>query len=151
VFTIPGYNLRPTDIGAKVGQIQLQRLDDTIRRRIRNHRLYQRRLEGCVGFQKAAPGDVVSSISFCAVARSSRERRKIVESLDRSRIDTRIFTAGNLGRHPFWMDRYGRFSCPVADRLFEGGFFLPNNQALAPEDVNFVCDVVADRCRRIRR
>ncbi len=150
LFYTTGYNLRPTDISAKIGQIQLRHLNATIRRRVRNHRIYQQRIEGCVGFQHAHPGDVVSSISFCAVADSSRARRRIVEALDRYKIDTRIFTAGNLGRHPFWMDRYGRFTCPVADRLFDGGFFLPNNQSLRPDDVHAVCDVVLNAASKAR-
>ena len=150
LFLIPGYNLRPTDIGAKLGQIQLRRLDETIRRRVRNHRIYQQRLAGCVDFQRALPGDTISSISFCAVAESPQQRRRLVRALDRHKIDTRIFTAGNLGRHPFWTERYGRFSCPVADRLFDGGFFLPNNQALTPADVHFVCDVLTGKSATTR-
>ncbi len=142
-FTIPGFNLRPTEIGARTGMIQLKKLDATIRRRVANHLLYQKRLDGVVGFAPGIPGDVISSISFCAVAKSSEERRKIVEALDKHKIDTRIFTAGNLGRHPFWVDRYGTFAAPVADKLYEGGCFLPNNQSLHEADIRYICNVVS--------
>ncbi len=141
-FVVPGFNLRPTDINAKIGLIQLPKLDDTIRRRIANHLVYQRRLAGKLDFAQALEGDVISSISFCAVAGSTEQRRRIVTELDRQKIDTRIFTAGNLGRHPFWADRYGAFEAPMADRLYRCGFFLPNNQSLEPADVERVCDVV---------
>jgi len=141
-FTLSGYNLRPTDINARLGLIQLRRLDDTIRIRVANHLAYQAALRGCVDFAECIPGDTISSISFCAVAKSTAERRRVVEALERNTIDTRIFTAGNLGRHPFWIDRYGEFRAPVADRLYECGFFLPNNQSLGVKDVGMVCDVV---------
>lgn len=141
-FTVPGFNLRPTDINAKMGLIQLKKLNDIIQRRVANHRIYQRRLESIVDFARGIPGDVISSISFCAVAKSSLERRKVVEALDKKRIDTRIFTAGNLGRHPFWVDRFGAFKAPVADKLYRGGFFLPNNQSLKDTEIEFICDVV---------
>ena len=142
-FVIPGYNLRPTDINAKLGMIQLRKLDETVDRRIRNHQIYQRRLKGVVDFAPGLPGDTICSISFCALAQSTGDRRRIVTALDENKIDTRIFTAGNLGRHPFWSDRYGVFSAPMADRLYQCGFFLPNNQSLHPADVEFVCDVVS--------
>jgi len=32
-----------------------------------------------------------------------------VKALDKNRIDTRIFTAGNLGRHSFWTEKTRRF------------------------------------------
>lgn len=134
--------MRPTDINAKLGQIQLRRLDDVVERRRINHETYRDALKGVVDFATPCAGDAVSSISFCAVAPSSDDRRRIVQALDANRIDTRIFTAGNLGRHPFWVKRYGRFTAPTADRLYEGGFFLPNNQALDEKDVRHICDVV---------
>lgn len=141
-FTIPGFNLRPTEISARTGLIQLRKLDVTIQRRVANHLIYQKRLDGIIDFARGIQGDVISSISFCAVAKSSKERRKIVEALDKHKIDTRIFTAGNLGRHPFWADRFGAFVAPMADKLYRGGFFLPNNQSLRESDVNYICDVV---------
>lgn len=142
MFKHPGFNLRPTDISAKIGLIQLRSLDETIRRRVQNHRVYQKELKGIIGYAPGLPGDTISSISFCAIAKSSAERKKIVRALAKEMIDTRIFTAGNLGRHPFWTRLYGRFSAPVADKLFQGGFFLPNNQSLGQAKVAQICDVV---------
>lgn len=146
-FVIPGYNLRPTDVSAKIGQIQLPRLAETVRRRMANHRIFQKELEGVFQFAPGLPGDDISSISFCAVAQSVEEKKKVVEALDKNRIDTRIFTAGNLGRHPFWFERHGTFSAPMADRLHRHGFFLPNNQSLSRRDVEFICKVARDAAR----
>lgn len=146
-FRHPGFNLRPTDISAKMGQIQLQKLDETIRIRAENHRAYQKALKGIIEYAPGLPGDLISSISFCAVAESSAERKKIVKALVKQAIDTRVFTAGNLGRHPFWTDRYRLFSSPVADKLFQGGFFLPNNQTLKKDDIQHICRVVKDKLR----
>jgi CDP-6-deoxy-D-xylo-4-hexulose-3-dehydrase len=142
-FVNLGYNLRPTDLSAYVGSIQLERLDDTVRKRIDNHLLYQQLLKGKLDFARPVPGDVVSSISFCAVAESSEHRKRLVRKLEKHNIDTRIFTAGNLGRHPFWFERYGTFKGPVADRLYSRGFFLPNNQTLTRDEIEFICQTVA--------
>lgn len=141
-FIYPGYNLRSTDLNAYIGQMQLKRLDDVIRTRINNHQLYQQMLKGKLDFAAGMEGDVISSISFCAVAKDREHRRKIVRALEEKKIDTRIFTAGNLGKHPFWYERYGVFSSPIADRLYEGGFFLPNNQSLGQSQIKSICETV---------
>lgn len=146
-FAIAGYNLRPTDVGAKIGQFQLSRLSATVARRAANHRRIQKHLEGTFEFARGLPGDVISSNSFCAVARTVEEKKKVVRALARNMIDTRIFTAGNLGRHPFWTSRYGVFSAPTADKLYERGFFLPNNQTLGRKDIDHICRVALDGAR----
>ncbi len=141
-FVLPGYNLRPTDLSSFIGTLQLARLGEVVLRRVANHRLYQKLLDGYLDFAPGVPGDEISSISFCALARSPEERRAIVQGLDRRAIDTRLFTAGNLGRHPFWFERHGVFAAPVADRLYNCGFFLPNNQTLKNGDIEFIAGVV---------
>lgn len=141
-FVYPGYNLRSTDLNAYIGLIQLEHLDETIRKRTRNHLLYQKLLKGKLEYAHCAKGDTISSISFCAVAESRAHRKGIVKRLEKNLIDTRIFTAGNLGRHPFWFERYGVFKAPMADRLYDCGFFLPNNQSITKDEIEFVCQVV---------
>jgi CDP-6-deoxy-D-xylo-4-hexulose-3-dehydrase len=62
--------------------------------------------------------------------------------LEENGIETRIFSAGNLGLHPFWFNRYGKFSAPMADRIHYNGLFLPNHPSLTEDDIRFIADVV---------
>lgn len=143
VFYIPGFNVRATDLNAFLGLDQLKKLDWIVARRNENHAQYKRRLGTRVYSQKPAdPNAQVASISFGALASSREERRAIVSALVDNGIETRIFSAGNLGLHPFWYERYGKASFPMADRIHHCGFFLPNNPSLKSSDVDFVCDVV---------
>lgn len=147
-FVLPGFNLRPLDLTARIGMSQLLRLDETVRRRVEIHRRYQQRLEGVVDFARVDEADLISSISFGGVAASNAQRKVIVSAPRvKNEIDTRLFSAGNLGRHPFWTKRHGVFSAPVADRIHDGGFFLPNNQSLDAGDIDFVSDVVIKAVR----
>jgi CDP-6-deoxy-D-xylo-4-hexulose-3-dehydrase len=150
LFAVPGFNLRSTDLNAHVGLTQLKRLDETVAIRNRNHLHYQKLLNGTVDFQKQCDRDHVSIISFLAVAKSIDERKRIIEALVQNGIDTRIFTAGNLGRHPFWKNVYYDFVDHVSDKLNRGGFFLPNNQSMTLSDVEFVCDIVNIHADRIK-
>jgi len=146
-FVVPGFNVRPMDLTARIGMMQLPRLDNISSIRMKNHKLYQKLLDGQVEFARCLEGDAISSISFGAVAQSPEQRKNIVSALVENNIDTRIFSAGNLGRHPFWFERYGVFSAPMADRIHSCGFFLPNNQTLDEKNIRFICDVV---CRALK-
>lgn len=141
-FHIPGLNFRNTDLGAFLGLRQLAKMDWLIRRRNENHLLYQRLLSPQFSFQNAPPGSTICSIHFLALTRNRVEQRKVYTSLLANKIETRIFAAGNLGRHPFWFERYGEFRAPVADRLYNTGIFLPNHPSLTKENVEFISNVV---------
>lgn len=142
VFYELGFNLRSTDLNAFIGLGQLDKLDQMTSMRQRNHVLYRRRLEKRFTVQKAPTGSTVSSISFGLLAEDTAQRESIVKALVANGIETRIFSAGNLGLHPFWYSRYGKGSFPMADRIHHTGLFLPNNPSLTPKDVEFIADVV---------
>ena len=141
-FMVPGFNLRATDLQAFIGLRQMERIDDVIAKRVVNHREYQEQLRGCFGFAEGVPGDTISSISFGALARDGEHRKRVVQVLVEHQIDTRLFSAGNLGRHPFWIDHNGEEHFGTADRIHDCGFFLPNNQSLTVGDIVHICDVV---------
>lgn len=145
IFFEPGFNLRSTDLNAFIGLGQLEKLEWMIARRHENHMRYKKHLGDRFYIQRPQdPNATVSSISFGVVARDTEERRLIVKALEDNGIETRIFSAGNLGLHPFWVNRYGKASFPVADRIHHAGFFLPNHPSLKLEDVDFISQVVLD-------
>jgi CDP-6-deoxy-D-xylo-4-hexulose-3-dehydrase len=146
VFYIPGYNLRSTDLNAQLGLNQVAKLTRMTRARQKNHELYRKLLGGRFRVQRPPAGAKSASISFGLLADSTEQRRRIVDALVRNGIETRIFSAGNLGLHPFWYERYGRFSAPTADRIHYTGFFLPNNPSLGPAQIRFIAGVVLGAC-----
>jgi CDP-6-deoxy-D-xylo-4-hexulose-3-dehydrase len=142
VFYLPGYNLRSTDLNAWIGLGQLEKLEWIMSRREANHARYLSRLDGRLRFQVPPEGSRVCSIHCGALAADTEERRRIVAALVRNGIETRIFSAGNLGLHPFWEKRYGRASFPVADRVHHTGFFIPNHPSLTLDQVDEICGVI---------
>jgi len=102
---------------------------------------YAENLWGHVDYQDWGE-DFPVSISFGALADDNSHRRKIVSNLIEAGIETRIFSAGNLGLHPFWVDLYGRFEDEVSNRIHSCGFFLPNCPELSLRDVDWICKIV---------
>ncbi|MGZ8421302.1 MAG: DegT/DnrJ/EryC1/StrS family aminotransferase [Nitrospira sp.] len=144
VFYEPGFNLRSTDLNAFIGIEQLRKLDWMTGRRQANHELYLQRLGARFYTQRPPKNSKVSSISFGLLADSPEQRRRIVRALVAEGIETRIFSAGNLGLHPFWVNRYGKASFPVADRVHHCGFFLPNHALMNEQDVAQIARVVLE-------
>ena len=140
-FFVPGFNLRSTDLQAFIGLRQMEKAKWVADRRNRNHLRYAKNLEGYVGFQDW--GDTIPvSISFGALARDTEHRREIVKRLVAAGIETRIFSAGNLGRHPFWTQTQDEFRAPVSDKIHSCGFFVPNYPELTDKEVDYICRVV---------
>lgn len=88
------------------------------------------------------PTAKICSIHFGLLADSTEQRRAIVRELEDNGIETRIFSAGNLGLHPFWYERYGKASFPMADRIHTCGLFLPNHPSMSAKDVDDISEVV---------
>lgn len=142
-FYEAGFNVRSSDLNAKLGLQQMDKVDSVLQARIRNHRIYQERISAISGFscQVQARG-TICSISFAALAPDTETRSRVGAALREASIETRPVGGGNMSRQPFWTRRYGSQRFPVADRIHETAFQLPNHPGLSPEDIHHICDVV---------
>ena len=150
VFTVPGFNLRPTDLQAFIGIGQLDKMEWLIEKRFNNHLLYKKLLGNKFLTASVDPNSVVCSIHFCVLASYWVERQEIMEALERNGIETRPFTSGNQGLQPYWFERYGKFNRLNATRLYNCGFFLPNNTSLRKDDIEFISEVVIEAAESYR-
>jgi CDP-6-deoxy-D-xylo-4-hexulose-3-dehydrase len=141
-FYYPGFNVRSTDLNARIGLSQMRKLDWVVQRRIENHRVYQSRFLDAGWYVQCNEHATICSISFAAMAESPEHRDRIARALRANRIETRPLGGGNMSRQPFWLDRYGAKVFRIADRIHTTGFQLPNHPYLKVEDVNHICDVV---------
>ncbi|MBU1082733.1 MAG: DegT/DnrJ/EryC1/StrS family aminotransferase [Spirochaetes bacterium] len=145
-FFIPGFNLRSTDLQAYLGLLQMEKADWVVERRDRNHRRYRDNFSGTeIISQTYYPNEKICSISFGTRCLSKEKRTKIVAALVENNIETRLFSAGNLGRHPFWYNHNGKLSAfPVADLIHNCGFFLPNYPELELDEIDFISNIVLE-------
>lgn len=140
-FFVPGLNLRSTDLQAFLGIRQVQKAEWATNRRYENHLEYAKNLKGHVEYQKWHKNKPVS-ISFGALADNTEHRHQIVTRLVKNNVETRIFSAGNLGLHPFWYERYGKFNDNMSNKIHSNGFFIPNYPELTKNDIKIICDIV---------
>ena len=140
-FFLPGFNVRATDLQAFIGLRQVEKAEWVSERRNANHKRYAFNLQGFLQFQEWDNNTPVS-ISFGALAESKEQRTRIVNALVEAGIETRIFSAGNLGRHPFWCNENGEFRHEFSDRIHSCGFFVPNYPELTDSEIDYICKVI---------
>ena len=99
-FLIPGFNLRSTDLQAFIGLRQVEKADWIFDKRTQNHIEYGKRLKENFKFQDWG-NDNPCSISFGVLAKSKEHRKEVVSRLVDNGIETRVFSAGNLGHIHF--------------------------------------------------
>ena len=144
-FYHPGFNVRSTDLNARIGLSQLARVDHVVQRRAENHAVYQARFGSADGFAcQHNDRAFVSSIAFVALAASVEHRGRVARALHRAGIDTRPLGGGNMSRQPFWRRRFPVMCLPVADRVHETAFQLPNHPGLSPVDIDAICETVLE-------
>lgn len=142
-FYQPGFNVRSTDLNARLGLSQMKKADRVVARRVENHLRYQTRFEAADGFAcQSNPRATISSISFAVLAATSEHRGRISAALRADQIETRPLGGGNMSRQPFWASRFGTTDLPVADRIHSTAFHLPNHPGLDTEDVAHISNVV---------
>lgn len=131
VYSHIGYNLKVTDMQAAVGLAQLGKLEDFITRRKANfHKIYDmlKPYEEQLLLPHATPNSDPSWFGFVITVRkdSAFNRGDLTRFLEANRIETRNLFAGNLLRHPAFMNIEHRVVGDLAntDTITERTFFI---------------------------
>ncbi|KUJ38059.1 lipopolysaccharide biosynthesis protein RfbH [Streptomyces sp. NPDC093228] len=144
IFSHVGYNLKATDIQAALGLAQLAKLDSFIEARQRNWRRLREGLDGVPGLllPEATPRSEPSWFGFVITVDPEAPfgRAELVDFLESRRIGTRRLFAGNLTRHPAYIDQPHRIVGELtnSDVITEHTFWIGVYPALTDEMLDYV-------------
>lgn len=140
-FYYPGFNVRSTDLQAKLGLRQIQKLDSVCQIRERNFKEYLKCFKTCDMWlpQYDENNTYVSNFCFPII---HKNKNKIYKSLKENNIESRPLICGSMGRQPMYYDRFGKCDLKNADLIDEIGLYIPNNQSLTTDDVRFIASIV---------
>lgn len=102
-FLLPGYNLRPTEIAAAVGRVQLRRLANMNAQRQLNAHIFTEQFGGDQRWQIQEPGRTGACavpFGFTLVFPNARECALAKQRLSDSGIEYRMITGGCFTEHP---------------------------------------------------
>ncbi len=149
MFVNSGYNLRPTEVDAAIGLVQLPKLDGFVSARRKAAALLR---AGLAEFsrdlrpQKEQPGGASSWFGFPLVVEKDApfSAQELREHLTQHEIETRPIIAGNMIRQPgmklFAFRSDGNH--PNAQQVMDSGFSLPCHQGIGEDEVSKMVNVI---------
>lgn len=146
-FVLPGYNLRPIEMEAAVGRVQLERLDDFVRVRRHNAAHFTEVLCGDPRFRLQRETGESSWFGFSLIVQpeSGLTRRQVVEQLTRARIDCRPVVAGDFTQNSVLqhLDHSVPFELVNARAVHEHGLFVGNQQVDLTREIHHLAATLA--------
>lgn len=144
VFTRVGFNLKMSDLQARVLMSQLQKVDTFTERRNRNWEILYSYLHDCRGviLFTNAEGTRPSwfGFTFMLTNHSKLSRRQLQIALEQSGIGSRVVFAGNITAQPMFRGRQMRIigDLPVANRIARDALWVGVYPGLSEEDMHYM-------------
>lgn len=145
---VPAYNFRMTGMQAALGLAQLAKIERFIAAKRRVAALYNERLANIAGLQLPAelPGALNVYWMYAVVVKPEygRTRDELAAILGAQGIETRTFFCP-MNMQPFLakQEGYRKIACPVAEEIWERGFYLPSANFLKDDEIARVCEAIA--------
>jgi CDP-6-deoxy-D-xylo-4-hexulose-3-dehydrase len=134
-FFVPGFSVRPTELQAALGVVQLEKLGENLKARRRNGAAYK----ALLGCQRE-----VGNSSWFGFPVIVRDRQKVINRISPV-FDSRPVVAGNIARHPaarFYKFETGPHGTPVADFVHEHGFYIGNHARDCIPAIEHLADMI---------
>jgi CDP-6-deoxy-D-xylo-4-hexulose-3-dehydrase len=144
VFENVGYNLKPLDLQGAIGIIQLDKYDEIEKIRRQNKDRMDLIFEKIAGVRVVKEHKYASTSWFGApiICESGVLKRALVSYLEKNRIQTRNYFAGNLLMQPAYKN-YGNWKeFPNASEVLSKVFFVGVSPTISEDMLNYVEKVV---------
>ena len=163
IYSHIGYNLKPLDIQAAIGERQLEKLPAFVKARRRN---WERLYAGIAPFEEflelptPTAGAEPSWFGFLLLVRPGAPftRRDLVAHIEDRHIQTRMLFGGNLTRQPAYLSADAHGDHPLfrvvgdlagADRMMNDAFFLGVYPGLSDAQIDYIVATVGDFFKRL--
>lgn len=144
VFENVGYNLKPLDLQGAIGIVQLDKFDEISDLRKKNKERMDSIFSKVPGVRIIQENDSAETSWFGApiVCESGSLKRALVSTLEKNRIQTRNYFAGNLLMQPAYR-KYGNWKeYKNATEVLSKVFFVGVSPTITDEMLDYVEDVV---------
>lgn len=147
-FMVPGYNMRSTELNAVIGLNQIKRLDDNIRARQENYKLFMEHLNPDI-FYTEFDMEGSSNYAFILILKEKNDElfQKVVDTLRAENVEFRRGTAGggNLARQPFVRQRFPEIDpaeLTNAEHIHQYGIYTGNCPDLEKDKILKLCEIL---------
>lgn len=146
VYEEIGYNIKPLDLQAAIGLVQLKKLDEVISLRKKNfNRLYEifSKYENIFHLPKATENSDPSWFAFPLTLKDNvyLKRHDFISFMEDSKIQTRNYFGGNLLLQPAYNGLYSgdaKKDFPIATKVTTDTFFLGTSPVITDQQLDYI-------------
>ena len=151
LFVNTGFNLRPTELNAAFGLIQLRKLQEFNRVRGSIASTWDQRFQpliadGVFRPMAASPHARTAWFGYPVICRDQHTRNSLKKYLNSRHIETRPIICGNMARQPAMQHITHRISGSLlgAESIMNCGLLWGLHPMMSAEDVNYIAEVVLE-------
>lgn len=145
-----GYNYRLTNVQAAIGCAQMERIDEVVSAKRALAAAYIERLRDVPGLrlpvERAWARNVYWMFALVVEEEFGASRDDLTRALDDAGIESRTMFCP-MGLQPSLRGHLRDVQCPVAERLWQRGLYLPSDHRLTDGDLDRICDVIRETRR----
>ena len=147
LFISTGFNLRPTEINAAIGKIQLQKLLKFNTARSKTHRIWEKAFADCDKIFTTMvdiPGIESAIFGFPVICKDAKTKNALKSHLENKGIETRPIICGNMVRQPALRNTKYRVQGNLlgADKVMDCGLYWGSHPMMSDIEVNYVIEAV---------
>jgi len=151
VYDEIGYNLKPIELQASIGLVQIEKLPIIHQLRRRNHALLLTmftKYEQYFHLPIATPNSDPSWFAFALTIKNGApfKRREIVDHFETAKIQTRPYFAGNLMLQPAYSHltnpQQSMSMYPVATKVMKDSFFLGTSPVITEAQISYIGEIL---------
>jgi dTDP-4-amino-4,6-dideoxygalactose transaminase len=139
-----GYTSRLNTVNAAIGRVQLRRLDEWNKKRIRNASVYNRLLSNIDGVITPPMGDSIVKPVFHLYVIQAKRRNELEEWLLNNGVQCAVHYPLPIPLQPIYRQlfNYERGEYSVSERVSEACLSLPVYPDLTEDDIEYICDKI---------
>jgi CDP-6-deoxy-D-xylo-4-hexulose-3-dehydrase len=138
-FYYPGFNLRATDLQAKIGLGQLDKADLICENRNKAFKLYKKYIKNNELELSMDENNFISAFAYPYV---NKNIDKLIPNLAEKNIDCRPLICGSMGKQPMYVKNYLPLHLQNCDKLDKYGIYLPCHDKLSEDNIAYIAEVV---------
>jgi CDP-6-deoxy-D-xylo-4-hexulose-3-dehydrase len=139
-FVNLGYNLKPLDLQGSIGKVQLEKFEEIHSKRIISKNSIQKIFEKYipeVKIVKELPKASTSWFGTPIICKDYEFKQKLVSYLEKNKIQTRNYFAGNILLHPAYKEFDNFKDYPIANKVLDEVFFVGASPHYGEEIFNY--------------
>jgi CDP-6-deoxy-D-xylo-4-hexulose-3-dehydrase len=147
VFSHMGYNLKPIDVTGAVGLVQLEKLDEICDNR--NWSKYSisllfNKYFKAIGMPIELPKAETVWFGTPLICQNEKAKHSLVSHLEKNKIQTRNYFAGNLLLHPGYKHLGNWKDYPKANEIYDRVFFLGASPSYNQKVIDYIEEILED-------